>query len=146
MPSLENEEDIVELHAPNEDEFFHTDDEVPSLEDEGIDIQVHQQQDAQNLEGGDIPDRLSPPTNYIPAGGEEEDTASSQGSDSELEAMVEGVLADFFHNPSYRSTDPSLQQLVEPEENWGDTPPVEIADQNSALQPCLLYTSDAADE
>ena len=60
MVELHNEEDIVELHAPNEDEFFHTDDEMPTLEDERMDIQVHRQQDAQNLEEGDIPDRLSP--------------------------------------------------------------------------------------
>ena len=43
-----------------------------------------------------------------------------------MEITVEGGLADFFHNPSYRSTDPSLQQPVEHEEDWGDTPPVEM--------------------
>ena len=85
--------------------------------------------------GGEIPDRLSPIINYIPAGGKEEETASSQESVLEWETTVEGGLADFFHNPSYRSTDPSLRQPVETEEDRGDTPPVELSDQISALQP-----------
>ena len=78
---------------------------------------------------------MSPIIDYIPAGGEEGETASSQESALELETMVEDGLADFFHNPSYRSTDPSLRQSVETEEDWGDTPPVELSDQISALQP-----------
>ena len=78
---------------------------------------------------------MSPIINYIPAGGKEEETASSQESVLEWETTVEGGLADFFHNPSYRSTDPSLRQPVETEEDRGDTPPVELSDQISALQP-----------
>ena len=78
---------------------------------------------------------MSPIINYIPAGGEEGETASSQESALELETIVEDGLADFFHNPSYRSTDPSLRQSVETEEDWGDTPPMELSDQISALQP-----------
>ena len=128
-------EDIVELHAPDENEFFHTDDEIPPLEDEETNVQTHQPQNTQNQEEGEIPDRLSPNINYIPAGGEEEETASSQESVLELETTVEDGLADFFHNPSYRSTNPSLRQPVETEEDWGDTPPVELSDQISPLQP-----------
>ena len=78
---------------------------------------------------------MSPIINYTPAGGEEEETSSSQESVLELETTVEGGLADFFHNPSDRSTDPSLRQPVETEEDWGDTPPIELSDQISALQP-----------
>ena len=78
---------------------------------------------------------MSPIINYIPAGGEEEETASSQESVLELETTVGGGLADFFHYPSYRSTDPSLRQPVETEEDWGDTSLVELSDQISALQP-----------
>ena len=134
-PGWESPEDIVELHAPDENEFFHTDDEVPLLESEETNIQTPQQQNTQSQEGGEIPDRLSPIINYIPARGEEGETASSQESALDLETTVEDGLADFFHNPSYRSTDPSLRQSVETEEDWGDTPPIELSDQISTLQP-----------
>ena len=39
------------------------------------------------------------------------------------ETVGEG-LAQFFDNPSYRAADPTLQQPVEPEEDWGNIPPV----------------------
>ena len=73
--------------------------------------------------------------NYIPARGEEGETVSSQESALELGIIVEDGLVDFFHNPSYRSTDPSLRQSVETEEDWGDTPPIELPDQIPTLQP-----------
>ena len=81
-----------------------------------------------------IPNRLSPITNYISAGGREEETASSQETALELETTVEDGLADFFHTPSYSSIDLSVRQPVETEEDWGDTSPVELANQISALQ------------
>ena len=62
---------------------------------------------------GDIPNRLSPVRNYIPAGAEGEESVSSQGTTFEPEATVEEGLADFFSNPSHRATDPVLQQPVE---------------------------------
>ena len=108
---------------------------MPPLESEEMNVQTHQSQNTQNQEEGEIPDRLSPIINYIPAGGEEEETASSQELALELETTVEGGLTDFFHNPSYRSTDPSLRQPVETEEDWADAPPVELSDQISVLQP-----------
>ena len=77
---------------------------------------------------------MSPIINYISAGGGEEETASSQETVLKLETTVEDGLADFFHTPSYRSTDPSLRQPVETEEDWGDTSPVELSNQISALQ------------
>ena len=89
-------EDIVELHAADENEFFHTDDEVPPLESEETNVQTHQLQNIQNQEEGEIPNRLSPIINYIPAGSEEEETASSQETVLELETTVEDGLADFF--------------------------------------------------
>ena len=108
---------------------------MPSLEGEETNVQTHQPQNTQNQEEGEIPDRLSTIINYIPAGGEEEETASSEESVLKLETTVEGGLADFFHNSSHRSTDPSLRQPVETEEDWDDTPPVEPSDQISTLQP-----------
>ena len=128
-------EDVVELHAADENEFFHTDDEVPPLESEETNVQTQQLQNIQNQEEGEISNRLSPSIHYIPAGGEEEKTASSQETILELETTVEDGLADFFHTPSYRSADPSLRQTVETEEDWGDTPSVELSNPISALQP-----------
>ena len=46
-------EDIVELHAANENEFFHTDDEVSPLENEETNVQTHQRQNIQNQEEGE---------------------------------------------------------------------------------------------
>ena len=51
-----------------------------------------------------------------------------------METTVEDGLADFFHTPSYSSIDPSVRQPVETEEDWGDTSPVGLANQTSALQ------------
>ena len=48
------------------------------------------------------------------------------------EITVESGLADFFQNPSYRSTDPDLTQPLNEEEDWGDVPPMELADQIAA--------------
>ena len=90
-------EDIVELHTADENEFFHTDDEVPPSESEETNVQTHQLQNIQNQEEGEIPNRLSPITNYIPAGREEEETASaSQEAVIKLETTVKDGLADFF--------------------------------------------------
>ena len=127
-------EDIVELHAADENEFFHTDDEVPSLESEETNVQTHQRKNIQNQVEGEIPNRLSPIINYISAGGGEEETASSRETVLELETTVEDRLADFFHTPSYRSTGPSSRQPVGSEEDWGDTLPVELSPQIAASQ------------
>ena len=66
---------------------------------------------------GDIPNRLSPVRNYVPVEAEEEESSSSQETASEPEATVEEGSADFFSNPSHRTTNPVLQQPVEPEED-----------------------------
>ena len=107
--------DMVELHAPDDDDLFHTDEDTSSLNSEVIDAQADQQQTSeQDPVMGDIPDRLSPVRNYVPAGDEEEEPSPSQRSVSEPEATVEEGLADFFSNPSHRTTDPVLQQLHDP--------------------------------
>ena len=117
--------DIVELHALEDDDLFHTDEETSSLDSEVVDVQADQQQTSeQNPVTGDIP-RLSPVRNYVPAGAEEEESSSSQETASEPEATVEEGLADFFSNSSHRATDPVLQQPVEAEEDWCDITPVE---------------------
>ena len=63
-------EDIVELHAVDENDFFHTDDEIPPLETEETNAPTHQRQNIRNQEEGGIPNRLSPIVDYISAGGE----------------------------------------------------------------------------
>ena len=128
--------DIVELHASDDDDLFHTDEDTSSLNSEVIDAQADQQQTSeQDLVMGDIPDRLSPVRNYVPAGAEEERSNSSQRSVSEPEATVKEGLADFFSNPSHRATDPILQEPVEAEEDWDNTTPVEVPNQPSRPQP-----------
>ena len=89
----------------------------------------------QNPIMGDIPNRLSPVRNYIPAGAEKEESGSSQETTSEPKATVEEGLADFFSNPFHRATDPVLQQPVETEEDWGDITPIEVPEQPSVPQP-----------
>ena len=68
------------------------------------------------------PQRLSPPRRYI-RGGEERSDSSQSSTTTDGEETIEERLARFFDNPSYRAADPALQQPVEPEEDWGDTPP-----------------------
>ena len=72
-----------------------------------------------------IPQRLSSPRRYIPGGAEGSDSSQSSVI-TEGEEIVEEGLVRFFDNPSYQAADPALQQPVEPEEDWGDTPPVLI--------------------
>ena len=51
QPGWEFPEDIIELHAPDENEFLYTDDDMPPLEDEETNVQTHQPQNTQNQEG-----------------------------------------------------------------------------------------------
>ena len=68
---------------------------------------------------------MSSPRRYTPGGAEGSDSSQSSIV-TEGEEIVEEGLVRFFDNPSYRAADPVLQQPVEPEEDWGDTPPVLI--------------------
>ena len=116
--------DIVELHAPEDDILFHEecDRQIPSND--------HQQQEKDSTTGGglqkeqgNIPHGLSPVGQYIPAGAEGGESNLSS-STCEEEETVEEELAPYFSNPSYRATNPALLEPIEPEEDWGDTPPV----------------------
>ena len=116
--------DIVELHAPEDDilSYEECDSQIPS--------NGHQQQEESPTTGGElqeeqgnIPHGLSPPRQYIPAGAEGGKSNSSSSTCEEEETVEEG-LAHYFSNPSYRAANPDLLEPIDPEENWGDTPPV----------------------
>ena len=118
--------ELVELNTPENDVLFREKQEEPGPPND-------QQQTGEDLAiGGEpqgnqdnIPQRLSPPRRYIPGGAE--GSGSSQSSiTTDREETIEEGLARFFDNPSYRAADLALQQPVEPEEDWGDTPPVLI--------------------
>ena len=115
---------IVELHAPEDDILFHEecDRQIPSND--------HQQQEKGSTMGGElqeeqdnIPHGLSPVGQYIPAGAEGDESNSSSSTCEEEETVEEG-LAQYFSNPSYRAANPALLDPIDPEEDWGDTPPV----------------------
>ena len=119
-------EELVELNPPEDNVSFH--EEQGKLETPNE--QHHMEADL--VIGGELREnqdnthrRLSPPRMYILGGAERSDSSRSSNSTGEQETVEEG-LARFFGNPSYRATDPVLQQPEEPEENWGDTPPVLI--------------------
>ena len=119
-------EELVELNPPEDNVSFHeeqgklkTPNEQHHMEaDLAIGGELRENQDNTHR-------RLSPPRMYIPGGAERSDSSRSSNSTGE-EETVEERLARFFSNPSYRATDPVLQQPEEPEEDWGDTPPVLI--------------------
>ena len=118
--------ELVELNTPENDVLFHE-------EQEELGPPNEQQQTGEDLAiGGEpqenrdnIPQRLSPPRRYIRGGAEGSDSSQSSIT-TEGEETVEEGLARFFDNPSYRAADPAVQRPVEPEEDWGDTPPVLI--------------------
>ena len=118
--------ELVELNTPENDVLFRE-------EPEELGTPNEQQQTGEDLAiGGEsqenwdnIHQRLSPPRRYIPGGAEGSDSSQSSIT-TEGEETVEEGLARFFNNPSYRAADPALQRPVEPEEDWGDTPPVLI--------------------
>ena len=66
--------DKVELYAPEDDDLFHMDEEMSSLNSEEVNDQANQQQTSeQDPIMGDIPKRLSSLRNFVPAGAEEEE-------------------------------------------------------------------------
>ena len=115
--------DIVQIHAPENDTLFCEEFE------EQVPFNEHQQQEEDLATGGqpreepdNIPQRLSPIRQYIPAGAEGGESSPSSSTCDEEETTEEG-LAQFFDNPSYRAANPALLDPIEPEEDWGDTPP-----------------------
>ena len=90
----------------------------------------HQQREEDSAAGGElreeqdnIPHRFSPPRQYIPAGAEGGESNLSSSTCDE-EETVEEQLSRYFNNPSYRAANPALLDPIDPEEDWGDTPPV----------------------
>ena len=121
-------EDIIELHAPDSDEIFNSEEEATTTIKEIEERQTQQPVPEQSTSRGDIINGSSSGTNCMPAGAELEDsTVSSERSVSDSEATVEEGIARFFDNPSYRAGNPELQTPVdsEVEENWDDNTPRE---------------------
>ena len=114
--------ELVELNTPENDVLFHKKQEEPEPPND-------QQQTGEELaiveepQGNwdNIPQRSSPPRRYIPGGAEGSDSSPSSIITDGEETVEEGLVR-FFDNPSYRTADPALQQPMEPEEDWGDTP------------------------
>ena len=119
-------EELVELNPPEDNVLFHEEQgklETPNEQhhmeaDLAIGGELRENQDNTHR-------RSSPPRMYILGGAEGSDSSWSSNSTGEEETVEEG-LARLFSNPSYRATDTVLQQPEEPEEDWGDTPPVLI--------------------
>ena len=116
--------DIVQIHAPEDDTLFCEEFE------EQVPFNGHQQQEENSATGGEpweeqdnTPQRLSPIRQYIPVGAEGGEPSLSSSTCDE-EETVEEELACYFDNPSYRAANPALLNPIEPEEDWGDTPPV----------------------
>ena len=123
-PSWVFPEDIVELHAPEDDIIFHDEsDQIPTNKQQ-------QQEENSSISGeiqeehGNIPHGLSPPRQYIPAGAEGDETNSSTSTYEEEEETVEKGLAKYFSNPSYGAANPDLLEPVDSEEDWEDVSPV----------------------
>ena len=102
-------EDIIELHAPDSDEIFNSEEETTTTITGIEERQTQQPIPEQSTSRGDTLNGLSSEANYIPAGAELEDSAaSSERSVSDQEATVEEGIAQFFDNPSYRANNPNL--------------------------------------
>ena len=115
--------DIAQIHAPENDTLLCEEFE------EQVPFNKHQQQDEDSATGGqpreeqdNTPQRLSPIRQYMPAGAEGGESSPSSSTYGEEETAEEG-LARFFDNPSYRAANPAFLNPIEPEEDWGDTPP-----------------------
>ena len=115
--------DIVQIHAPENDTLFCEEFE------EQVPFNKRQQQEEDSATGGqpqeeqdNTPQRLSPIGQYIPVGAKGGESSPSSSTYDE-EETAEEELAQFFDNPSYRAANPALLNPIEPEEDWGDTPP-----------------------
>ena len=108
--------DIIELHAPDPDDIFNSEEEATSAVTKTEERQIQQDTPEQDTSRGETSNRINSEINYIPAGAELEDSAaSSERSVSDQEATVEEGIANFFDNPSYRASNPELQSPVDPE-------------------------------
>ena len=125
-PSWVFPEDIVEINTPKDGVLFCEEQEEPGPPNDqqqtGEDLAIGGEQQGNR---DNTPQRLSSPGRYIPGGAEGSDSNQSSTTTDGEETVEEG-LAQFFGNPSYQAADQTLQQPVEPEEDWGDTPPVPL--------------------
>ena len=80
---------------------------------------------------------MSSPGRHIPAGAEGGDSSFSSTPNDE-EVPLEEELAQYFSNPAYQAHNPALLEPVEPEEDWGDTPPVLLPIPITPRQPPLV--------
>ena len=116
--------EIVKLQTSEEDSSFH------DTHEESLPSNEYRQQEDNSATSGElqrnqnnIPHGLSPPRRHIPAGAEGGDSSLSSSTNDE-EVPLEEELTRYFSNPAYRAHNPALLEPVEPEEDWGDTPPV----------------------
>ena len=116
--------EIVNLQTSEEDSSFH------DTHGESLPYNKDGQQEENSATGrelqmsqNNIPHGLSSPRRHIPAGAEGGDSSLSSSTNEE-EVPLEEELARYFSNPAHRAHNPALSEPVEPEEDWGDTPPV----------------------
>ena len=116
--------EIVKLQTSEEDSSFH------DTHDESLPSNEYRQQEENSATGAElqgnqnnIPHGSSSPRRHIPAGAEGGDSSLSSSTNDE-EVPLEEELARYFSNPAYRAHNQALLEPVEPEEDWGDTPPV----------------------
>ena len=119
-------EELVELTPLEDNEPFHEEQRKLKTPNEQHHMEAGLTIGGESRENQDNRNRrLSSPRMYLPGGAERSDSSLSSNSTGE-EETVEEELTRFFSNPSYRATEPILQQPEEPGEDWGDTPPVLI--------------------
>ena len=116
--------DIVKINDPEDDDLSFEESEVQ------MPTNGHPPREEDTATGGEpreepdnTPQRLSPIRQYIPVGAEGGEPSLSSSTCDEEETIEEG-LARYFDNPSYRAANPALLDPIEPEEDWGDTPPM----------------------
>ena len=116
--------EIIELKTSEEDSSFH------DTHEGTLPTNDYRQQEENSATSGElrgnqnnVPHWLSSPGRHIPAGAEGGDSSFSSTPNDE-EVPLEEELAQYFSNPAYRTHNPALLEPVEPEEDWGDTPPV----------------------
>ena len=121
--------DIVHLDTPDDYTTFRdqTNNVTPPNR------QQHQEEHLPNDEemrenNGNIPHRLSPVRNYIPAGAEGGETSTSM-SIHDGEESLEEELENYFSNPSYRVIGPLPLVPIDSDKDWRDTSPTPLPSQ-----------------
>ena len=130
--------EIIKLQTSEEDSSFH------DTHEETLPTNDYRQLEENSATSGElrgnqnnIPHGLSSPRRHIPAGAEGGDSSFSSPANDE-EVLLEEELARYFSNPAYQAHNPALLEPVEPEEDWGDTPPVLLPIPITPRQPPLV--------